>query len=832
MAATVSHHANRISEIAKIAQGSIPCECMPAESESNVQLEIGHILFMDMVGYSKLLVDEQREIQEQLGQIVRSSQQVRAAEGAEKLIRLPTGDGMALVFFNSPEAPVYCAIEVAKKLKGDPKLKLRMGIHSGPVNEVRDVNDRINVAGAGINTAQRVMDCGDAGHILVSKRAAEDLAQLRQWRPYLHDLGVYTAKHGDPVHVANFYAGDFGNPQLPEKFKHSRRKKIVTPGTATKRWASIAATLVGTAAFALLVYFFWYRPSSEFTSAAVSTSLPAPIPEKSIAVLPFENRSDEKENAYFADGVQNEILTNLAKIRDLWVISRTSVMQYKSGTPRNVREIAQQLRVAHLLEGSVQRAGNRVRVTAQLIDARSDNQQWAEHYDRDLADVFAIQSEIAKAIADQLKAKLSPQEKASVEEIPTANTEAYVLYLRANQIERNPDTLLEDYKTAEGLFVQAIELDANFALAHARLASIQAEIFHYYEPTEARRTKARTEAETALRLEPNLAEARFALGQCIYWIDQDYEGALEQFELASRLSPSNGDARRLIAAIRRREGKWEEALEAYERVAELDPQNPNTVREVLFTNTSMRRWPQAAQWGKRMRAMAPASLVAKMQSGYVDFWWKGDTQLLKSIVDQVPAGIDPDGTVTSCRWDVAMLRRDYSAAKTILQTSAANELSYTNAGTTPKIFFEGCIHLARGDSVNAQKAFELARPEFEAAVKEAPANADRHAILGWLYAFMGRKDDAVREGQRAVELKPESKDAVDGALMNGYLALIYARVGENDLAIPLIERLLKIPGAVDSANYSITINDLKYRWEWDPIRNDPRFQKLIAEKKL
>jgi TolB-like protein/class 3 adenylate cyclase/Tfp pilus assembly protein PilF len=827
MPATISRHANRISEIAKIAQGSIPCEYMATESESEVQLQIGHVLFMDVVGYSKLLVDEQREIQEQLSQIVRSTQQVAAAEEAEKLIRLPTGDGMALVFFNSPEAPVYCAIDVAKKVREHPKLRLRMGIHSGPVNEVRDVNDRINVAGAGINTAQRVMDCGDAGHILVSKHAAEDLAQSRQWRPYLHDLGECTVKHGTPVHVANFYTGDFGNPQLPEKFKHSRRRKILTLGTGTKRWASNAA-LIAAAAFALVVSFVLHRPSSKSTSAAVSTLAPAPIPEKSIAVLPFENRSDEKENAYFADGVQNEILTNLAKIGDLWVISRTSVMQYKSGAPRNVREIGQQLGVAHLLEGSVQRAGNRVRVTTQLVDARSDTQQWAERYDRDLADVFAIQSEIAKAIADQLKAKLSPQEKARVEQIPTANTEAYVFYLRANQIERNPDTLLEDYKIAEGLFVQAIELDPNFALAHARLASIHAEIFHYYEPTETRRTRARTEAETALRLQPNLAEGSFALGQCIYWIDQDYERALEQFELASRLSPSNGDARRLIAAIRRREGKWEEALEAYERVAKVDPQNPNTVRELMFTNIAMRRWPEAAQWGERMRAMAPASLVAKIQSGYVDFWWKGDTRLLKSLVDQVPAGTDPDGAATAARWELAMLRRDYSLAKNVLETSTVNELSYTTAGTTPKIFFEGCIYLAQGDNVNAQKAFELARPVFETAMKEAPNSAERHAVLGWLYAFMGRKDDAIREGQRAVELKPESKDAVDGTLMNGYLALIYARVGENDLAIPLIERLLKIPGAVDSADYSITINDLKYRWEWDPLRSDPRFQKLIS----
>jgi tetratricopeptide (TPR) repeat protein len=305
---------------------------------------------------------------------------------------------------------------------------------------------------------------------------------------------------------------------------------------------------------------------------------------------------------------------------------------------------------------------------------------------------------------------------------------------------------------------------------------------------------------------------------------------LEQFEIASRLSPSNGEIPRFIAAIRRRQGKWQEALEAYERVARLDPQNPNTVRELLQTDTAMRRWKDAARWAQRWRTLAPDSLVAKIQSGYVDFWWKGDTRLLKSVVGQIPAGVDPDGVITACRWELAMLQRDYSAAKKVLGTSAVNELSYTTAGFTPKIFFEGCIYLAQNDKVNAQKTFEAARPAFEAALKEAPANADRHAILGWLYAFMGRRDDAIREGRRAVELKPESKDAVDGAIMSCYLALIYARVRENDLAIPLIERLLKTPGAVDSVDYSITINDLKYRWEWDPLRSDPAFQKLVASE--
>jgi len=252
----------------------------------------------------------------------------------------------------------------------------------------------------------------------------------------------------------------------------------------------------------------------------------------------------------------------------------------------------------------------------------------------------------------------------------------------------------------------------------------------------------------------------------------------------------------------------------------------------VFTNTALRRWPEASRWATQMRAMAPASLVAKIQSGYVDFWWKGDTRSLKSLLSQVPVGTDPDGEVTSCRWDTAMIDRDFAAARTALQTSALNEISYTPAAATPKSFFQGCIELAQGNNTQAQRLFELVGPIFERAVEEAPLNAERHANLGWFYAFAGRKDEAIREGRRAVELKPESKDAFDGAIMNCYLALVYARVGENDLAIPLIERLLKTPGAVDSADYSITLNDLKFRWEWDPIRNDPRFQKLIAQHGL
>jgi TolB-like protein/Tfp pilus assembly protein PilF len=795
---------------------------MPPESGTSVRLQIGHVLFMDLVGYSKLLLDEQRQYLEQLTKIVRGTEQVRTAMEAGKLIRLPVGDGMALVFFDSPEAPVRCAIEISKKLKEYPQLKLRMGIHSGPINEVRDVNDSANVAGAGINLAQRVMDCGDDRHILLSKRVAEDLGHSREWAPYLHDLGECAVKHGVPIFLVNFYGDGFGNPESPKTVERSQSEQAAKAAAHGRRksraiYLAIAAAIFLVAAIALSIGLYSREKS------------PARVPEdKSIAVLPFGNFSPEKDNAFFAQGIQDEIITTLSRISGLRVISRTSTARYSSA-PENLPEIARQLHVSHVLEGSVQKAGDRVHINVQLIRADDDAHLWAQSYDRQLTDIFGVEVEVAKMIADSLQATLSPKEKNSVETKPTTNADAYVFYLRANQISRNPDTLLEDYKIAEQLYMQAIELDPNFALAHARFASVCAEVFRYYEPTDSWRTKARSAAETALRLQPNLAEGHFALGQCIYWMDQDYDKALEQFEIASRLSPSNADTRRLVAAIERRQGKWQAALEAYEKVAKLDPQNPSTARELLYTNSSMRRWPEAAYWAEQMRVLAPTSLVAKIQDGYVNFQGKGDTGRLKSILDEIPAGVDPDGSVTAARWDVAMIQRDYAAAKKVLEMSSANEISYSIAGLTPKIFLEGCTYLAQGDNTSAQKAFEEARPAFEAGVKEAPESAERHASLGWLYALMGRKNDAIAEGQRAVDLKPESKDAVDGSLLSGYLALIYARVGENDLAVRLIERLLKTSGAVDSANYAITVNDLKYRWEWDPIRDDPRFKQLIAE---
>lgn len=566
-----------------------------------------------------------------------------------------------------------------------------------------------------------------------------------------------------------------------------------------------------------------------FARVPIRSSSGEPIPEKSIAVLPFENFSDEKQNAFFADGIQDDILTALAQIGGLRVISRSSVMQFRDPAAHTLREVGKLLGVANVLEGSVRRQGDRIVVNVQLIDALKDRHLWANRYERTIADSLGLQGELASQIANELRVTLSPNEKTNVETKPTDNSDAYLVYLQANQIERGPDTLLEDYKKAERLYVKAIALDSKFALAHARLASTRAEIFHYYEPLDSWKTRARSSAETALQLQPSLGEAHLAIGQCTYWFDQDYDAALAEFDTALRLAPNNSETGGLIAAIKRRQGKWEEALDGYRNMSRLDPQNPNIARNLLFTCTSMRRWADAAHEAERMRAMAPDSIVAKTQKGYVDFWWKGDTNLLKSILAEIPAETDPDGAVTTCRWDLAMITRDFATASHVVDASPLNDFSYLNGSTTPKSFLQGCIYLVQGNAVAAQKLFEIARQNFEAAVKESPKSAERHANFGLVNAFMGRKEEAIREARRAVELKPESKDALDGALMNAYLALVYVRVGEKDLALPLIERLLKTSGPVDSADYSITVNDLKYRWEWDPIRSDRRFQKLIEQ---
>src|SRR5213079_663972 len=381
--------------------------------DADVKLEIGHVLFIDIVGYSKLLIHEQSEQLQKLREIARATEQFRAAQAEGKLLRLPTGDGGALVFSDSPETPVACALQISKALKNYPNLRVRMGVHSGPVKEVTDLNEQANIAGAGINLAQRVMDCGDAGHILLSKRVADDLETYPRWQPCLHNLGEFEVKHGTRIAIVNLYDDQIGNPHLPKKFQALKKHR------SRVRRAEAAIALLVLAAVVAAFIFVLRKPTRALLGIA----------EKSIAVLLFETLSEDKANAYFAEGIQDEILTRLSKIADLKVISRTSTQHYKSA-PENLPDIARQLGVAHILEGSVQKSGDAVRVNVQLIKAANDSHLWADTYDRKLTDIFSVEGEVAKAIADQLRAKLTGQEEQVIAAKPTDNPEAYDAYLR------------------------------------------------------------------------------------------------------------------------------------------------------------------------------------------------------------------------------------------------------------------------------------------------------------------------------------------------------------------------------------------------------------------
>src|SRR5437879_1195928 len=520
---------------------------MPAEVKKEIQLEIAHVLFIDIVGYSKLSINEQHAAVDELNAVVRTSEQLQKAEALDRLIKIPTGDGMALVFYTSLEAPAQCAVEISRALKEHPRLELRMGVHSGPVSGVIDVNRHANLAGAGINMAQRVMDCGDVGHILLSKHVAEDLEEYEQWRPLLHDLGSCEVKHGVRVSVVNLYDDQFGNAKLPRKFETLRKRRT------RLRWAAMTIALLALAAIVAGIVMF--------SRNRVRSVLAAP--EKSIAVLPFENLSEEKANAYFADGIQDEILTRLSKIADLKVISRTSTQHYKSA-PENLPEIARQLGVAHILEGSVQKSGDAVRVNVQLIKAANDSHLWADTFDRKLIDIFSVESEVAKAIAEQLQAKLTGREEQVIAAKPTDNVEAYDAYLRGLAYTLKAFPTRPNALGAQRYFKEAVRLDPKFALSWALLSIVDARnyVTQSLQPTVALCEEARQAAETALALQPNLGEAVLAKGSYYYSCLKDYDTAMRYFEEAGQFLPNSSRISESLAYVARRQGRWDRS-EAY-----------------------------------------------------------------------------------------------------------------------------------------------------------------------------------------------------------------------------------------------------------------------------
>jgi TolB-like protein/Flp pilus assembly protein TadD len=547
----------------------------------------------------------------------------------------------------------------------------------------------------------------------------------------------------------------------------------------------------------------------------------APKIDKSIAVLPFENLSDEKENAYFADGMQDDILTNLSKIGDLKVISRTSVMSYRGDGTRNARDIGKALGVATLLEGSVRRAGNRVRVNVQLINANNDEHIWAENYDRDLTDVFAIQTDLAQKIAYTLQAKLSPNEKARLDSRPTQDPNAYLLFVQAHDYANRPDKLHDTSLKAEQLFEQATKLDPNFAAAFAGLSMAESWAYHSFDPAPARRDKARLAADEALRLQPDLPEGHLALGFSYYYGNRDYEHALAEFEIAKRGLPNEAEAYMAIGAIQRRQAKWAESNANLEKAAALDPKNAGILFNLGYSYLAQRNFEAADKIFDRVIAAAPQSFGARALKAGVAILSRGDVAFAENQLALASPAFDSDGLITWSRVWLLMLQRKFSNGLEVVRQFAGEILASDNTAPNPKAFLEGLLYYYEGDKMKAQTAFEHARVTVEQLIRESPDDAARHALFGQILAALGQKDLAISEGKRAVELQPESQDAFDGPQISVSLAQIYAWVGENDEAFHLLDRLLHTPNG-------ITVPLLKLDPAWDPLRSDPRFDKLLA----
>jgi len=597
--------------------------------------------------------------------------------------KIPTGDGMALVFYTSPEAPLQCAVEISRSLKQHPRLQVRMGIHSGPVSGVMDVNERANLAGAGMNIAQRVMDCGDAGHILLSKRVAEDLEHYDNWRPLLHDLGSCEVKHGVRVAVVNLYADQVGNAKVPLKLAAQQRRTRMRWAAMTTALLALAAIVGGTAIFS--------RNRAQSILAA---------PEKSIAVLPFENLSEDKANAYFAEGIQDEILTRLSKIADLKVISRTSTQNYKSA-PSNLPEIAKELGVAHILEGSVQKSGDAVRVNVQLIKAATDSHLWADTFDRKLIDVFFVETEVARAIAEQLRVRLTGREQQALAAKPTENMEAYDAYLRGLAYNLKTATTPANSLGAQKYLREAVRLDPKFALAWALLSYVDARGYLQLtlQPTTELREEARRAAET----------------------------------------------------------------------------------------------PQAAMLLDLLHPAAnnPGAL---------------ETQAYQAILERRPQHIIPRLKEILAKPDPA--------------------LGYYNGELR---FWLGWAQDVAGDHAAAQETWGQARSELESFLKKQPENFVVIGDLALVCMGLGDKSAALTLAESAERIIPLEKDALHGPIPVEVLTRVAAGTGEPDRAIAAVQKLLSIPASGPLAsNAPLTPALLRLDPMFDPLRNDPRFEKLVA----
>jgi TolB-like protein/class 3 adenylate cyclase/Tfp pilus assembly protein PilF len=779
-----------------------------------IQLEIAHVLFIDIVGYSKLSINEQRATIDELNEIVRVSEQFQKAEAAARLIKIPTGDGMALVFYTSPEAPARCAVEISRVLKEHPRLQLRMGVHSGPVSGVIDVTGRANVAGSGLNMAQRVMDCGDAGHILLSKRVAEDLGEYEQWRPLLHDLGACAVKHGVSVTVVNLHADQVGNPELPKKFQDMKRHR------ARAHWAMAAAALLLLGAIVVgIPMFSRYR-------ARLAALAP---PEKSIAVLPFENLSGDRENAYFAEGIQDEILTRLSKIADLKVISRTSTQRYKSN-PENLSEIARQLGVAHILEGSVQKNGDAVRVIVQLIKAAGDSHLWADTFDRKLTDIFSVESEVAKAIADQLRAHLSGREQQVIAAKPTDNIEAHDAYLRGLAYSLKAINTPANSLAAQKYLQEAVRLDPKFALAWALLSYVDAQgyLMQTLQPTPTLRDEARQAAETALSLQPNLGEAKLAKGYYHYACLKDYETAVLYFGEARQFLPNSSQVPELLAYVTRRQGHWDKSGSYFNEAEQLDPRNVSLLsHHATLFYTDLRRFPEATRKLDQVLNIIPDDLnTMAYKAGIAQA--EGDLPRAAALLAPLRPKADDTPVLETLVYQGILERHPGPVILRLKEILAKPDpaLGYLNGELR---FWLGWAQEVAGDPVAARESWRQSRSELETFLKEQPDNFVLLGELALANTGLGDKTAALALVERAMAAMPIEKDAVYGPVPIEIMARVAARLGEPERAIDALQKVLSVPyESALASNMPLTPALLRLDPMFDPLRNDPRFQKLVS----
>src|SRR6266536_968643 len=789
------------------------------------RLEIGHVLFIDIAGYSTLTTEEESEALPKLNRIVRDTEAVREAEAAQQLIFLPTGDGMALVFTGSIEEPVECALQLSQALRAQPDLPVRMGIHSGPVHSVADVNQRDNIAGAGINVAQRVMDCGDAGHILVSKRVAEDLGQYRRWQSYLHDLGDFEVKHGVVISLVNLYADGVGNPAPPAKLKQSTRGLSRTRSKRSPILVGLLAVLLFTFAVLALIFTPAILKMVGTDRRAVRSGAQVgslPILAKSIAVLPFENLSDDKGNAYFVAGMQDEILTALAKVRELKVISKTSTAKYQS-RPDNLKAIAQELGVAAILEGSVQKLGDAVHITVQLIDGRNDAHLWADSYDRELKNVFGVQREVAETVAGKLKAELSPQDATELSRVPTTNAKAYDRYLKGGYaVDEFKTARVNSLKPAIDLYKEAVALDPQFALAYARLADAEARSFYMDEQSPQLMADSQKHLAKGLELDRNLIEGRILQARIYLRINHDPVRALAEVEPLRLRAPNDPRLAVMVARCKGQMGDWETQLVELRRAIELDPRNPEYLGELAWAYYSVRRYAQAVATLRKVSEFAPDDWVSRMNLSQC-LIWSDKLADARAEIEQWPDNKLPtfalSGKYELLR-EIEVLSRNYDAALTLASKipDIPNRLPTViiAVGNIKKNTDIGFIYLYKGDSARAAQAFTAARQELEGLRASNIDNADFYRDESLIAAGLGQHTEAVEAARKACNLSQE-----DDFPFN--LARIYAHFGDADLALATIQKLIDKP----TGGGQLCAAELRRDPIWDPIRKDPRFEKAI-----